>query len=102
MSTNDLIERLDVALDAVLAVRVTLGGVAGPALPDDALDAALGLHQGFQEAGRDFVDALQAVHRGGAADEAILGIEAAAHAMVGQAAEAAWRLGLLVRGDTRG
>jgi hypothetical protein len=60
-----------------------------------------GLHQGFRAARRDFVDALQAVQRGGAAEEAILGFEAAAHAMVGQAAEVDWRLGLIVRGDSR-
>ena len=103
MNADDLTERLDCALDAVLAVRVTLAGGAGPALPGDALDAALGLHLGFQAARRDFVVTLEAVQRAAArADaDAVLDIEAAAHAMVSQAAEVAWRLGLVASGSAR-
>ena len=102
MSADDLIERLDQALDGVLAVQVTLAGGAGPALPGDALDTALGLHHGFQAARRDFVSALEAVQRAGADADAVLDIEAAAHGMVSQAAEVAWQLGLVAGGSTRG
>lgn len=101
MSTDDLTERLDQALDGILAVRVALAGGTGPALPEEALDAALGLHQGFQQARRDFVAALQALQVQAVADEATLVVEATAHAMVSQAAEVAWRLGLVASGSTR-
>lgn len=37
MNADDLTERLDLALDAVLAVRVTLARGVGPALPEDLL-----------------------------------------------------------------
>ena len=92
MSPADLAERLDQALDAVLTVRVALAAGAGPALPDEALDAALALSEGFQAARRDFVSALEFAQRLGVADDAIFAVEAAAHAMVAEAAEATWGL----------
>jgi len=102
MNTNDLAQRLDQALDAVLTVRLALTADAGPALPDEAIDAALALSEDFQLARRDFVSALRSVQRLGRADDAILAVEAAAHAMVAQAAEAGWRLGLTVQGRAAG
>lgn len=95
MSTDDLTERLDQALDGILAVRVTLAPASCPALPEEALDAALGLHQGFQAARREFVAALQALPVTGVADDAIFSIEQAAHAMVSQGIEVAWQLGCI-------
>lgn len=97
MNAQDLAERLDKALDGILAVRVALAGGTGLALPEDALDAALGQHQGFQQTRRDFVAALEAEHRAGADADGIFAVEAAAHAMVSQAAEVAWRLGRSVQ-----
>jgi len=101
MSTDDLTERLDQALDGILAVRVALAGGTGPALPEEALDAALSYDQGFQMDRPDFVAALEALQRAGVTSEAVLVVEAAAHAMVSQAAEVAWRLGLVASGSTR-
>ena len=95
MSADDLTERLDLALDAVLTVRLALGGQSGLPMPEDALDAALRLHQGFQQTRRDFVATVDAVQRAGADNDAVLDIEAAAHAMVSQAAEVGWGLACL-------
>ena len=78
MNTEDLTERLDVALDAVLAVRVALAGLSGAPLPEEALDVALGMHQGFQTARRGFVEALLQLRDAGATDEAIFAVEGAA------------------------
>lgn len=102
MSGDDLTERLDRALDAVLAVRVALVGGGGCSLPDNALDTALSKDQRFQDARREFVAALEAVQRAGVVANAVLDIEAAAHAMVAQAAEVGWRLGLTVQGRVGG
>ena len=96
MSADDLTERLDLALDAILAVRVTLAGGIGLALPDEALDAALGYDQGFQVARQDFVAALEGLQRVGVADEATLTVESTGHAMVSQAAEVGWHLACLL------
>lgn len=98
MSDEDLTDRLDAALDALLAVRVALGGLSGPLLPEEALDVALGLHQGYQEARRGFVAALEAVRRAGVTDEVVFTLEAAAHHLAAQAAEVGWSLRLTARG----
>jgi hypothetical protein len=37
VNPEDLADRLDVALDAVLAARVALGGISGPVLPEEAI-----------------------------------------------------------------
>jgi hypothetical protein len=102
MSGDDLTERLDRALDAVLAIRVALVGGGWCSLPDDALDTALSKDKCFQEARREFVAALEALQRAGVDASAVLDIEAAAHSMVSRAAEVAWRLGLAVQGRVGG
>lgn len=98
MNPEDLTDHVDVALDALLAVRLALGGLSGTALPEEAMDTALGLHQGFQEARRGFVAALVHLRDAGVTDEAVFAIEAAAHHLAGQAAEVGWLLAMTARG----
>lgn len=98
MDTVALAERLDGAVDHLLAVRVALGGLSGPPLPEEALDVALGRHEGFQGARQGFVAALEVARAAGLTDEAIYGVEAAAHHLAGQAAEVGWALGVTARG----
>ena len=101
MNSDDLTDHLDAALDAVLAARLALGGLSGTPLPEEAMDTALGLHQGFQEARRGFVAALVHLRDAGVTDEAVFAIEAAAHHLAGQAAEVGWALGITAcRGST--
>lgn len=95
---DDIADRLDVALDAVLAVRVALGGLAAALVPEEALDVALSAHQGYQEARRGFVAALEVARAAGVPDEAIYVVEAAAHELASRAAEVGWALALTARG----
>ncbi|GMV42249.1 MAG: hypothetical protein AMXMBFR64_39650 [Myxococcales bacterium] len=101
MNNADQVDRLDVALDALLAVRVALGGLLTDAMPDEALDEALRHHEGYQAARRAFVEALYGAGRGGVNDEHIFAIESAAHTLAARAAEVGWRLGVTARTGTR-
>lgn len=98
---DDLPERLDVALDAVLTVRVALGGLSGPPLPEEALDVALGGHEGFQGARQGFVAAVEVARAAGLTGEALCGVEAAAHHLAAQAVEVGWALGVTARGGSK-
>lgn len=93
----ELAERLDVALDAVLFVRLALGGLTTPQVAEEALDVALGAHARYQEARRGFLVALEAVRSAGVPDEVVFNLEAAAHHLGGQAAEVGWALGVTAR-----
>ena len=88
-------EHLDHALHAVLAARVTAGGVGTPPLPDDAFDGALGSSGDYQAARvqvREALDALQ-----GSVDgetwKLVLTLEAAANQALAEALEIVWKLG---------
>lgn len=94
MSNADQVERLDAALEAVLAVRVALGGLPADAAPFDAMDDVLRQHPEYQAARRAFVAALEAIRAGSNADEHVFALEASANEMVARAAEAGWRLGV--------
>ena len=96
MNPADLAERLDLALDAILTVRVALAKGTGLALPDEALDAALSYDQGFQMARQDFVTVLEVLERAGVAQETILVVESTGHALVAQGAEVVWALACLL------
>ena len=89
-----LVEHLDRALDAVLAVRVALGGPNIP-VPDEALDEALQRDDAYQEARRRFSATFAVMSRRlGAEDEAsLLDFEGTVNALVARAAECGWRLG---------
>ncbi len=97
MSTDDLTEHLDLALDSVLALRASLVPLTGPRVPEEALSKALGGHGGFQGAKRAFLAALQAVRQEGLPDQAIFMLESAGHHLAGEAAEVAWVLGTTCR-----
>ena len=99
MNTEDLTERLDVALDAALTVRVALGGLVDTPMPEEAMDTALGLHEGYQVARRGFVEALVHLRDAGITDEALFTLVAAAHDLAGQAAEVGWMLGVTAQRD---
>ena len=92
-------EGLDRAMDALLAVRVALGDPS-VAVPGEALDEALRRDEGYQDAQRGFGGALERLlHAAG--DElrdSVLDVEAIANAVAARAAEAAWLLGVRVRG----
>lgn len=94
MSYADLTDRLDAALEAVLAVRVALGGLPADAAPFEALDDALRSQAEYQTARRAFVAALKAIRAGSNADEHVFVLEASANEMVARAAEVGWRLGI--------
>ena len=100
MDNRDLKDHLDATLDHLLSVRVALIGLTGAPMPEEALDIALGLHQGYQTARRSFVAALVHLRDAGVTDEAIFGVEAAGHHLAGQAAEVGWALGVTVRGGS--
>lgn len=99
MTADDLVERLDVALDHLLAVRVAVGGLVEAPLPEQALDAALG-QAGYQEARKGFVAAMEAARAAGLPDDALHAVEAAAHHLAAQAAEVGWALGVTARGGS--
>lgn|GEM_PF-2808584 len=92
MNHDDLTDRLDAALDALLAARGAAGGLVEAAVPGDALDAAFGTHEGFQEARRALSAAIEGLVDAGADRDAVLTVEAAAHHLAAQAAEVGWRL----------
>lgn len=92
---NEQVERLDQALDALLVVRVGLGGLPDVPLPEEALDAALQGHEGFQAARKSFIEALTTLRASGCPDEIVFTIEAAAHELAGRAAEVGWALSMM-------
>lgn len=98
MNADDLTDHLDAALDHLVAARA-LGGLAAAPLAEEALDVALGLHEGFQTARRGFVEALVRLRDTGATEEAISELEAAVHHLAGQAAEVGWSLSITARGS---
>ncbi len=63
-----LVEDLDRALDAVLAVRVALGGSNLP-VPDEALDEALHRDDAYQQARRRFSTSFAVMSRRLSADD---------------------------------
>jgi hypothetical protein len=93
--TAALAEGLDRAIDELLAVRVALAGTPA-ALPDLALDEAFRQHPEYQHGRHEFAAALEHLLDAEWHDlpEAVLRVESAANAMVGRAAETAWRLAL--------
>ena len=99
LDTVALAEALDRAMDALLSVRVALGG-PNVAVPDTALDSALHGHPEFQQARRGVATALgRLLHAaGGQLRVNVLAIEETANRMVANAAVVAWRLGVRVRG----
>lgn len=96
-----IIERLDRALEDVLAARIALGGVP-VALPDEALDEALRRDDGYQKARREFTTVLRRLldRVGSTERDALLAIESTTNQLVARTAEVAFRLGVHVgRGD---
>lgn len=89
-----LVEHLDRALDAVLAVRVALGGSNVP-VPEEALDEALQRDDAYLEARRRFSTAFAVLAGQRDADEgpSLLDFESTVNALVARAAECGWRLG---------
>ena len=68
-------------------------------VPDEALDAALGAHRGYQEARAEIRTALDVLH--GAArvhglEKLVLDFEAATNHMVAVAVEVGWQLGVRI------
>ena len=88
-------EHLDHALHAVLAARVTAGGVGTPPLPDDAFDGALGSSGDYQAARAGVREALDALQ--GSVDretwKKVLVLEAATNQALAEAIEIVWGLG---------
>lgn len=101
MSNADLTDRLDAALEAVLAVRVALGGIPADAAPFEAMDDVLRRHPEYQAARRAFGAALEALRAGSNADKHVFAVEASANEMVARAAEVGWRLGVTAGRGTR-
>ncbi len=89
-----LVQHLDRALDAVLAVRVALGASSLP-VPDEALDEALQRDDAYQQARRRFSTSFAVLAGQHDAEEgpSLLDLESAVNALVARAAECGWRLG---------
>ena len=96
MNHDNLVERLDRALDELTAVRVELGGV-DLTPPDDGLDAALGADDNYRErrvALRDAIEALLDARLGDDLRGLVLKVEEAANHQLSVAVEVGWRVGM--------
>ena len=92
---QQLADHLAVALDAVLAGSVLVGGI-GDDIPDAALDSALAADKGVQGARESLQEALNGVRELGVGVDAYLALEATCNALCARCAEAGFRLGLHV------
>lgn len=91
-----LASTLDEALDAILRVRISLGGVSSWDAPEDAIDEALradehyrAAQSGFEASIAQLRDAIGHEHL-----DLVLGVEECANDVVARATEVAWRLGV--------
>jgi len=97
--SNKIRDYLQAALDAVLAAIVLNGGDLGDDIPTDALDAALSADPQVKDARVAFLEALRGIETSRTGDDrqgALLAVEAATNALVVQAVDAAYRVGLKV------
>jgi len=97
--SNQIRDHLQVALDQLLAALIISGGDLGDDIPDTALDAALGVNPAVQTARQAFMEALRGIETSRTGDDrqgALLAVEAATNALVVQAVDAAYRVGLKV------
>ena len=85
------------ALDAVLTALVVLDALAAVDAPKDALDAALGDNETYQQARVEFKQVHQVVADLLDDEMVAFEIEAAAHAMAAAAADVGYRVGLAAR-----
>lgn len=99
MTSDDQVERLDQAIDAILSIRAALRGGEAPELPAEALDAALRLHQGYQQARQEFATAVRRLveRTGGDMRSDVFTVESSANQMIAIGAEVAFALGIRLR-----
>lgn len=96
-----LIEQLDVAIDALLAARIRVGGELDHEqlpLPGDGLDEALRVNHDHEEARQDLAGAIDRLLGAVEDNEELrltaLQVEECAHALAACAAGVGWRLAL--------
>jgi hypothetical protein len=96
MNEQDVLEGLERATDALLCVRVGLGGLPGD-LPDVALDAALGADDDYQRSRKEMAQQVEKVLAlvGPFDRDAVLGLESAVNNLVTCGVVVGWRLGLM-------